>query len=78
MASAYSILDILYVLYDRVLDCGMIKKNSETRDRFILSKGHAAIGYYAVLKKFGFIEDGGYETSLNIGISNVLNQLTLY
>lgn len=57
VASAYSILDILYVLYDRVLDCGMIKKNSETRDRFILSKGHAAIGYYAVLKKFGFIEE---------------------
>ena len=57
VASAYSILDILYVLYDRVLDCGMIKKNSETRDRFIWSKGHAAIGYYAVLKKFGFIEE---------------------
>ena len=32
VASAYSILDILYVLYDRVLDCGMIKKNSETAE----------------------------------------------
>ncbi|MFH0942902.1 MAG: transketolase [Candidatus Beckwithbacteria bacterium] len=42
--SAFSILDILWVLYDRVLN----------KDYFILSKGQAALGLYVVLaeKKF--------------------------
>lgn len=42
--SAFSVLDILWVLYDRVLG----------KDYFILSKGHAALGLYAVLAKKGF------------------------
>lgn len=44
IASAFSILDMVWVLYDRVLK----------KDFFILSKGHGCLGLYAVLaeKKF--------------------------
>ncbi|MFA5714377.1 MAG: transketolase [Candidatus Paceibacterota bacterium] len=44
--SAFSILDILWVLYDRVL---------KPRDHFILSKGHGALALYAVLAHKGKI-----------------------
>lgn len=48
-------LDVLWVLYDRVLnvDPGMI--NDPYRDRFLLSKGHGPGSYYAVLAAKGFI-----------------------
>ena len=49
IASAFSILDILWVLYDRVLRFDAKEPRSEGRDRFILSKGHASLGLYAVL-----------------------------
>jgi transketolase len=47
--SALSILDIIWVLYDRVLNIDPAKPDDEGRDRFVLSKGHASIGLYAIL-----------------------------
>jgi transketolase len=44
--SALSTLDVLWVLYDRVLG---------PDDRFLLSKGHGPTAYYAVLAAKGFI-----------------------
>src|SRR3954466_14433993 len=44
--SALSTLDVLWVLYDRVL---------QDDDRFLLSKGHGPTAYYAVLAAKGFI-----------------------
>jgi transketolase len=44
--SSFSTLDVLWVLYDRVLGRG---------DRFILSKGHGPAAYYAVLAAKGLI-----------------------
>jgi transketolase len=44
--SSYSTLDVLWVLYDRVLD---------REDRFILSKGHGPAAYYAVLAAKGLL-----------------------
>src|SRR6266536_4360953 len=44
--SALSTLDVLWVLYDRVLADG---------DRFLLSKGHGPTAYYAVLAAKGYI-----------------------
>src|SRR5215471_3496527 len=44
--SSFSTLDVLWVLYDRVLG-----KN----DRFILSKGHGPTAYYAVLAAKGLM-----------------------
>jgi transketolase len=44
--SALSTLDVLWVLYDRILGAG---------DRFLLSKGHGPAAYYAVLAAKGFV-----------------------
>lgn len=51
-----SSVNLIYILYNNVL---RIKKDNPTwkkRDIFILSKGHAAPGLYAVLSKLGFIK----------------------
>jgi transketolase len=54
--SALSILDILWVLYDRVLKVYPDCPDKPERDRFILSKGHASLGLYAVLAEKGFFD----------------------
>src|SRR3989344_1460202 len=70
IASAFSILHILWVLYDRVLDITPKNIKSLNRDRFILSKGHASMGLYVVLAEKGFIKKrslkdfGKFESSL--------------
>jgi transketolase len=53
--SAYSTLDVLWVLYDRVLRVSPDTVDDPDRDRFLLSKGHGPAGYYAVLAAKGFI-----------------------
>jgi len=52
--SAFSILDILWVLYSRVLHIDPNNPRSDNRDRFILSKGHGALALYALLAERGF------------------------
>ncbi len=52
--SAYSTLDVLWVLYDRVLRYDAKNPRSEERDRFVLSKGHGPIAFYAILADKGF------------------------
>ena len=46
--SSLSTLDVLWVLYDRVL---------EDDDRFLLSKGHGPMAYYAVLAAKGYFPE---------------------
>ena len=53
--NVYSTLDVLHVLYDRVLRITPETADDPDRDRFLLSKGHAVAGYYAVLAAKGFI-----------------------
>jgi transketolase len=59
--SSLSTLDVLWVLYDRVLRDG---------DRFLLSKGHGPAAYYAVLAAKGVLpvealdDFGGYDSPL--------------
>jgi transketolase len=55
IGSALSIADILAVLYGGILQ-GNGPADPE-RDRFILSKGHAALALYAVLALKGWIGD---------------------
>lgn len=55
--SSLSILDIMYVLYEKILDIDNIKKNKIDRDRFILSKGHASLGLYVILDHFGLLKE---------------------
>ncbi|MFD6468373.1 transketolase [Streptomyces goshikiensis] len=52
--AAASTLDVLWVLYDRVLRVGPGTAGAPGRDRFLLSKGHGPMAYYAVLAAKGF------------------------
>ncbi|WP_215454033.1 transketolase [Streptomyces sp. ATCC 21386] len=53
--AATSTLDVLWVLYDRVLRVGPGRLEDPDRDRFLLSKGHGPMAYYAVLAAKGFL-----------------------
>lgn len=57
-ANVYSTVDVLWVLYDRILRITPATVDDPDRDRFLLSKGHAVAGYYAVLAAKGFIPHG--------------------
>jgi transketolase len=54
-ASARSTLDALWVLYDRLLRFNPNDPDDPDRDRFLLSKGHGPMAYYAVLAAKGFL-----------------------
>jgi transketolase len=54
-SSAYSTLDVLWVLYDCILNVDPSRLDDPERDRFLLSKGHGPTAYYAVLAAKGFI-----------------------
>jgi transketolase len=56
--AATSTLDVLWVLYDRVLNVSPAGTDDPGRDRFLLSKGHGPMAYYAVLAAKGFIDAG--------------------
>ncbi|MEI5519446.1 transketolase [Streptomyces brasiliscabiei] len=68
--AATSTLDVLWVLYDRVLRVGPGRLDDPERDRFLLSKGHGPMAYYAVLAAKGFLpvdwlpEFGSYDSPL--------------
>ncbi|WP_017542263.1 thiamine pyrophosphate-dependent enzyme [Nocardiopsis prasina] len=55
-AAAHSTLDVLWVLYDRVLDVSPATAEDPARDRFLLSKGHGPAAFYAVLAAKGFLD----------------------
>jgi len=55
IGSAISIVDLLTVLYFHTLNISKASLRSPDRDRFILSKGHAAAALYAVLYKKGIL-----------------------
>lgn len=55
IASALSIVDILAVLYGRVMNFDPATPDSEMRDRFILSKGHACVAVYSTIAEIGVI-----------------------
>jgi transketolase len=52
--AAHSTMDVLWVLYDRVLRYDPGNPRSEERDRFVLSKGHGPQALYAILAEKGF------------------------
>src|SRR2546430_12951727 len=54
--SATSTLDVIWVLYDRILHVVPDRVDDPDRDRFLLSKGHGPMAYYAVLAAKGFID----------------------
>lgn len=62
IASALSIVDILAVLYGRIMTFDSQQPQWEERDRFILSKGHACVAVYAILAEMGFIPHTDLDT----------------
>lgn len=52
-----SIVEILAVLYGKILKYDCKNPVWQERDRFILSKGHGVLGYYAALKAAGFLTE---------------------
>ena len=65
LGSCLSCVDILVSLYYHALNIDPAKYRAAERDIFILSKGHAAMGLYAVLAKRGFFSEEFLNT-LNI------------
>jgi transketolase len=55
IGSALSVVEIIAALYGRVLRVS--RPDDPTRDRFILSKGHAALALYAALQDRGWIDE---------------------
>lgn len=55
--SGLSLVEIMAVLYKAVLRVNPSDPRWAGRDRFILSKGHGAMAYYAALKQAGFVTD---------------------
>lgn len=53
-AAATSTLDVLQVLYGRILDVSPQRLDDPDRDRFYLSKGHGPMAYYATLAAHGY------------------------
>ena len=54
IGSVFSIADILACLYGELMNVNPKNFKDKNRDRFILSKGHAGAGVYAVLAESGF------------------------
>lgn len=55
LASAFSIAEIMYVLYKKVLKYDKNNLSWKDRDRFILSKGHASLAQYVIMQDVGII-----------------------
>lgn len=68
--AAASTLDVLWVLYHRILNISPQTVRDPARDRFLLSKGHGPMAYYAVLAAKGFVTEadlvgfGGFDSAL--------------
>ena len=66
VGGALSLVELLTVLYYDVLKFDISRPYWASRDRFILSKGHSALGLFAVLESVGYIEKtalDGFDTN---------------
>ncbi|MGI9585991.1 MAG: thiamine pyrophosphate-dependent enzyme [Acidimicrobiia bacterium] len=60
--AATSTLDVVWTLYDRILNIDPADTSNPNRDRFLLSKGHGPMAFYSVLAAKGFIDVGTLST----------------
>jgi len=68
VGGAFSVLDILMCIYYDQTNVSMIKEKNKSRDRIILSKGHAAIALYAILQDLDFFNKSELMRMNNCGI----------
>jgi len=62
IGGALSIADILSTLFFNTMTVIDKEPQNDLRDRFILSKGHACLAYYASLSEVGFLSDEQLKT----------------
>jgi len=67
VGSSLSMVELLVVLYTRILRVDPHRPDWPERDRFILSKGHGCAAYYAVLAETGFFPVEWLETFYSDG-----------
>lgn len=67
VAAAFSMADLMAVLYGGALHVNPEQPKLSTRDRFILSKGHAGAAVYATLAETGFFPVEKLETHYQDG-----------
>lgn len=66
IGGAFSIADILTVLYFNEMNIDAKIPDSPDRDRLVLSKGHASAALYAILAEKGYIDKEELKTFRNI------------
>ena len=62
IGGSFSIVEILTYLYGHYLNIKIDDPRWIQRDRFILSKGHAALGFYVALTEFGIMPESVLES----------------
>ena len=62
IASAFSLAEILAVLFNDILNFKRTDLTSLNRDKFILSKGHGALAYYCALYEMNIITEEEYKS----------------
>ena len=62
IASAYSVCDVLCVLYNEIMKWDAKNPLDPNRDRLVLSKGHAGSALYALLSELGFFDKNELKT----------------
>ena len=60
-------IDLLVGLYKNTLRVRPNEPDWDDRDRFVLSKGHASPGMYAILAEMGFISEEDLESYRVLG-----------
>lgn len=68
-SSTFSCAELLAVLYYRQMAIEPAQPDWPDRDRFVMSKGHAAIGLYPVLADLGFFDPSELDTYTRLGSS---------
>lgn len=64
---AFSIVELLTVLYSKHLRVDLHNPDSPTRDYMVLSKGHGVMALYACLRELGFLSDGDIDNYFKNG-----------
>ena len=67
--SAFSIVELLVVLYYRLMHVRPSESNWKDRDRFTMGKGHAAIALYPLLSDLGFFPTTDLDGYTRLGSS---------
>lgn len=67
VGGSLSVVDLLVFLFGSKMKIAPELVQDDSRDRFILSKGHCSLALYSVLEEFRFIKSGEVETFMQFG-----------